>query len=60
MISEAESQQITQEIFDLKIEACPGLYIAFWHGFSFATVLAANFGCDWFRIMPEIVSRNCL
>ena len=26
------------------------------HGFSFATNLAANFGCCHFRIMPEIFS----
>ena len=33
------------------------LYMAFSHSFSFSTVLAANFGCNWFRITPEIVSK---
>ena len=43
----------------MKIEACPvnaGHYIAFKHHISFATYLAANFGCNQFRIMPDIVS----
>ena len=29
-----------------------------WHRFSFATFLAANFGFDWFELMPEIVSKR--
>ena len=34
-----------------------GFYMAFKHCISFATNLAANFDCDRFRIMPEIVSK---
>ena len=34
-----------------------GLYVVFNYPFSFATVLAGNIGCNWFRIMPEIVSK---
>ena len=34
-----------------------GLCMAFKHRMSFATNLAANFGCYWLRIMPEIVSK---
>ena len=34
-----------------------GLSIAFRHRFSFATVLAANFGCDQLKLMSEIVSE---
>ena len=30
-------------------------YMAFKHCISFATDLAANFGCNQFRIMPDIV-----
>ena len=30
--------------------------MAFKHRISFATYLAANFGCNWFRIIPDIVS----
>ena len=32
-------------------------YMAFKYCFSFATDLAANFGCYRFRIMPDIVSK---
>ena len=32
-------------------------YIAFKHRISFATGLAANLGCDRFRITPDIVSK---
>ena len=31
--------------------------MAFKHLISFATNLDANFGCYWFRIMPDIVSK---
>ena len=34
-----------------------GHYMAFKHSISFATNLAANFGWDWFRIIPDIVSK---
>ena len=37
-----------------------GLYIVFWHCFSCAAVLVANFGCDESRIMPEILSNLLL
>ena len=43
-----------------KREVCPanaGLYMAFKHSLSFGTVLAANFGHDEVRIMPEVVSK---
>ena len=45
-----------------KNEACPvnaGHYMAFKHHISFATYLAANFGCNLFRITvtPDIVSK---
>ena len=32
--------------------------MAFKHRISFATVLAANFGCDQFRIVPDFVSKQ--
>ena len=51
-------KQIAQKIFNSKIEARPvsaGLYTAFKRSISFATDLAANFGCNQFRTMPEIV-----
>ena len=53
-------RQIAQKIFNLKIEARPvktGDYIIFKHHISFAIYWAANFGCDRFRIMPDIVSK---
>ena len=31
--------------------------MAFKYPISFATSLAANFGCNWFRIMPDIFSK---
>ena len=34
-----------------------GHYMAFKHSISFATYLAANFGCNRFRIIPDIVSK---
>ena len=49
-----------QKIFKLKTEARPvnaGHYMAFKHLISFATDLAANFGCYRFRITPDIVSK---
>ena len=48
------------KIFKLKIEARPvnaGHLMAFKHHISFATDLAANFGCDQSRITPDIVSK---
>ena len=48
------------KIFKSKIKACPvhaGLFMALKHHISFATDLAANFVFDWFRIMPDIVSK---
>ena len=35
-----------------------GHYMAFTHCISFATYLAANVGCNLFRIIPDIVSKN--
>ena len=37
-----------------------GHYMAFKHHISFATNLAANFGCNQFRIMPDIVSKHLI
>ena len=51
--------QIAQEIFRSRIEARhvnAGHYMPFKHHISFATDLAANFGFNWFRIMPDIIS----
>ena len=53
-------RKIAQKIFNSKIKARSvnaGHYMAFKHRFSFATDLAANFGCNRFRIVPEIVSK---
>ena len=54
------TRQIAQIIFELIIEGRPlnaGRYMAFTHSISFATDLAANFGCNRFRITPDIVSK---
>ena len=51
---------MAQNIFESTVKARPvnvGLYIAFWHCFSFATILAANFGCIQFKFVQEIVSK---
>ena len=56
------SSRLFKKILKLKIEARPvnaGLYTPFHHNFSFATVLAANFGCNRLRVMPEIVQSVC-
>ena len=53
-------QQIAKKIFNMKIKAGPinaGLNTAFKHCISFATDLAANFGCYPLRIMSDIVSK---
>ena len=55
-----QPEQIAQKIFESKTETCPvnaDLCIAFKHLFSFATDLAASFGFNWFRIMPEIIHK---
>ena len=52
--------QVAQKIFKSKIKARPvnaGHYMAFKHRISFATDLTANFGCNRFRITPDIVSK---
>ena len=52
--------EIAQKIFQLKIQARPinaDLYIPFEHWIAFTTYLAANFGCELFRIMPDIVYK---
>ena len=57
MFTKADS---SKNIFKSKIEARPvktGHYMAFKHRISSATDLAANFGCDRFRITPDIVSK---
>ena len=56
-------RQIAQKIFKYKIEACPvnaGHYLAFKHSISFTINWAANLGCNWFRIVPDIVSKHLL
>ena len=61
-VDECLQRQIAQNIFKLKIKAhwhpvnaCH--YMAFRHHISFVTDLAANFGCNGFRITPDIVSK---
>ena len=54
------SVRLLKKIFKSKIEARhvnAGRYMAFKHRISFATDLAANFGCYRFRIAPDIVSK---
>ena len=53
-----KAQQIAERIFKLKIKACPvtaGHYMVFKHQISFATNSEANFDCNLFRIMLDIV-----
>ena len=58
-------RQIAKKIFKSKFEACQCLVdnghylakLAFKHSISFPADLAANFGCNRFRIMPDIVSK---
>ena len=55
-----QSQIAQKKIFISKIEACPvnaGNCMAFKHLISFATYLAANFGCNRLTIMPDIISK---
>ena len=55
-------RQIAQTTFKSKIEACPvnaGHYMASKHHISFVIDLAANFGCNQFRITPGIVFKLC-
>ena len=57
---ECLQKQVAKKILKSKIEAHPfnaGHYTAFKHCISFATNLAANFGCYWFRITPDVVSK---
>ena len=52
--------RLLKKIFRLKIKGSPfnaAQYMAFKHHISFATDLAANFGCNRFRITPDIVSK---
>ena len=54
------SSRLFKKILTLKIEARlvnVGLYTPFHIHFSIATVLAANFGCNRLRVMPEIASK---
>ena len=53
-------RQIAHKIFKSKIEAHPvnaGHHMAFKYCISFTTNLTVNFGCNCFRIMPDIVSK---
>ena len=54
-VDECKQRQIAKTIFKLKIQARPGF-----HCISFAKDLAANFGCNPFRITPGIVSKLLL
>ena len=59
-VDDCLQRQIARKISKLKFKASPvntGHYMAFKHGISFVTNMAANFRCDCFRIMPEIVSK---
>ena len=63
-VDECLQRQIAKKFFKSKIKADPlnaGHYMVFKHCFSFATDLAANFGCNLnqFRITPYIVSGFC-
>ena len=52
--------RLLKKIFKSKMEACPvnaGHYMSFKHSISFATDLAANFGCNRFRMVQDIVSK---
>ena len=60
-VDDCLQRQIAQKIFKSKIKARPvkaGHYKAFKHFMSFATNLAANFGFNQFRIIPDIVSKT--
>ena len=62
-VDDCLQRQIAKKIFKLKIETCPvkaGHYMAFKHHISFATYMAANFGCNQFRITPDIVPKLLL
>ena len=59
-VDDCLQRQIAKKIFESKIKVQPvnaGHYMAFKHHISFATYLAANFGCNQFRITPDIVSK---
>ena len=52
--------RLLKKIFNSKIKASPVNavhYITFKLHISFATYLAADFGCNWFRIIPDIISK---
>ena len=60
VLDECLQRQIDKKIFKLKIKACPvntDHCMAFKHSIWFETYLAANFGCNWFRITPDIISK---
>ena len=62
-VDDCLQRQIAQKNVQIEIKACPvntGHYMAFKHHISFAINLAANFGCNWFRIMPHIFSKLLL
>ena len=50
-------RQIAQKNSNLLVLSTLVTYMAFKHSISFATNLAANFGCHGFRIIPDIISK---
>ena len=55
------SSKLLKKFFKSKMKARTvnaGLFMAFKYHISFATDFVANFGCDLFRIIPEIVEKN--
>ena len=59
IISVADSSQIAKKIFESKVEARPvhaGSVMAFKYSISFATTLAAHFGCThWLQLIQDHV-----
>ena len=52
--------RLLKKIFKSKIKSRPvnaGHHMAFKHSISFATDLTANFGCDRFRIITDVISK---
>ena len=62
-VDDSFQQQIVQKIFKSKFEARSvnaGFDLGFKHRISFAADLAATFGCNRSRIIPEIISKLLL
>ena len=53
------SNRLLKKIFESKIEARPvnAGYMAFKHRFSLRPIWLQSFGCDRFRIIPDMVSK---